>query len=93
MIIEHGVCRDPTRIEGLSAMPVLMTTRQLQQFICATKWMRDCLVDYSRTIRPLQLLLDRALSRNRKTKRVTSGVAVSLGDEEINSFNQVKQLL
>lgn len=55
--------------------------------------MRDSLIDYARTIRPLQQRLDVALSGKRKTKRVASGVSLNLTDEELKSFNEVKALL
>jgi hypothetical protein len=74
-------------------MPLPQTAGQLQQFICASNWMRDSLIDYARVVQPLQRCLDVALSGKRKTKRVASGVAVRLADDEIKSFNEVKMLL
>eukprot|EP00644_Phytophthora_capsici_P014591 jgi/Phyca11/124561/e_gw1.54.365.1 len=93
VIDENGVRHDPKRIEGLTSMPVPVTAGQLQQFICATNWMRDSLVDYARTVRPLQSLLDRALAGKRKTKRVASGISIALDDDELRSFELVKKLL
>eukprot|EP00644_Phytophthora_capsici_P019693 jgi/Phyca11/133740/e_gw1.698.1.1 len=77
VIDENGVRHDPKRIEGLTSMPVPVTAGQLQQFICATNWMRDSLVDYARTVRPLQSLLDRALAGKRKTKCVASRISIA----------------
>ncbi|KAE9057466.1 hypothetical protein PF005_g31233 [Phytophthora fragariae] len=74
-------------------MPLPRTAGQLQQFICATNWMRDSLIDYARVVQPLQQCLDVALNGKRKTKRVASGIAVDLNEEEVYSFNQVKMLL
>ncbi|POM74202.1 Hypothetical protein PHPALM_8882 [Phytophthora palmivora] len=50
--------------------------------------MCDSLIDYTRTIRPLRLLLDKALAGKRKTKRVASRVAITFGPETVHSFEQ-----
>ncbi|OWZ13400.1 hypothetical protein PHMEG_00013278 [Phytophthora megakarya] len=93
VIDQNSIRHDPKRIEGLTAMPPPCTAGQLQQFICATNWMRDSLIDYARVVHPLQQCLDVALNGKRKTKRVASGIVVKLNEEEVNSFNQVKTLL
>ncbi|OWY95757.1 LOW QUALITY PROTEIN: hypothetical protein PHMEG_00034159, partial [Phytophthora megakarya] len=93
VISADGISHDPKRIDALTNMPAPSSAAELQQFICASNWMRDSLVDYARTIQPLQQRLDTALSGNRKTKRVAAGILLTLDSKEIESFNKVKALL
>ncbi|GAB9476818.1 unnamed protein product [Globisporangium polare] len=43
-----GIGHDPERIEALQKIPYLNTAAELQQFVCATNWLREDLVDYAR---------------------------------------------
>lgn len=62
--------------------------------MCASNWMRDSLVDYVRTVRPLQDCLDAALATaSKKTKRVASGIGIELNEYEQKTFTAVKELL
>ncbi|KAE8997590.1 hypothetical protein PR001_g19545 [Phytophthora rubi] len=89
-----GVHHDPARIRALQELPYPKTAGELQQFLCATNWMRDSLIDYARVARPLQNLLDAALSRAAKrTKRVASGIAVDLSTPEHIAYDELKNLL
>ncbi|KAG4045616.1 hypothetical protein PC123_g18980 [Phytophthora cactorum] len=74
-------------------MPPPTTAAELQQFHCATNWMRAGLVDYSRVARPLQERLDSALAGTNKTKRAAAGIQLDLAMEELESFEAVKNLL
>ncbi|KAJ8575615.1 hypothetical protein ON010_g3595 [Phytophthora cinnamomi] len=67
---QNGIRHDPKRIEGLTAMPQPRKVGQLPQFICATNWMRDSLIDYARVVQPLQQCLDVALKGKCKTNQV-----------------------
>eukprot|EP00644_Phytophthora_capsici_P000720 jgi/Phyca11/109428/e_gw1.16.740.1 len=93
VISKDGIAHDPRRVAALSNMPPPTTAGELQQFICASNWMRDSLIDYARTVQLLQQCLDRALEGKRKTKRVASGISLQLSKEELASFDQVKKLL
>ncbi|KAE9332990.1 hypothetical protein PR003_g14240 [Phytophthora rubi] len=93
IISENGMTHDPRRIDALLNMPPPSTAGELQQFICASNWMRDSLIDYARTIQPLQQCLDRGLEGKRKTKRVAAGIALQLNESELVSFDNVKKLL
>ncbi|GMF48225.1 unnamed protein product [Phytophthora fragariaefolia] len=89
-----GVHHDPVRIRALQELPYPKTAGELQQFLCATNWMRDSLIDYARIARPLQDTLDAALSRaTKRTKRVASGIAVDLGVLEKTAYDEMKNLL
>ncbi|KAH9171026.1 hypothetical protein AeNC1_017775, partial [Aphanomyces euteiches] len=51
---EAGVKQDPERIEALCAIPEPTNAGDLQQFICATNWLRESITEYAQTIDPLQ---------------------------------------
>ncbi|KAF0729042.1 hypothetical protein Ae201684P_003654 [Aphanomyces euteiches] len=51
---EAGVKQDPERIEALCAIPGPTNAGDLQQFICATNWLRESITEYAQTINPLQ---------------------------------------
>ncbi|OWZ15751.1 LOW QUALITY PROTEIN: hypothetical protein PHMEG_00010553 [Phytophthora megakarya] len=71
-------------------MPVPTTAADLQQFLCASKWIRAGLVDYARVARPFQERLGIALAEDR-----TGGNRSQLGltPGEVASFEAVKELL
>lgn len=53
IISERGVGYDMERIRALQTIPYPPTAAALQQFVCATNWLRDGFVDYARVIQPL----------------------------------------
>ena len=93
VIDAKGVSHDPKRIEALRQIPYPATAAELQQFLCATNWMRDSLIDYARVVRPLQERLDQALASGKRTKRVAAGIKIELTAEEKATFDQTKNLL
>jgi hypothetical protein len=94
LISGAGVRHDPERVRTLQALPQPKTAGELQQFLCASNWMRDSLVDYARTVRPLQECLDAAMTTaTKKTKRVASGIGIELSEQEQKTFVAVKELL
>ena len=44
----QGVRHDPQRLKALIDMPIPETAGELQQFLCASNWLRDSLIDYAR---------------------------------------------
>ncbi|GMF16701.1 unnamed protein product [Phytophthora fragariaefolia] len=62
IITGTGVRHDPECVRALQALPYPTTAAELQQFLCATNWMRDSLIDYARKTRPPQEVLDTALA-------------------------------
>ncbi|OWY98896.1 RNA-directed DNA polymerase [Phytophthora megakarya] len=75
-------------------MPFPRSAVELQQFLCATNWMRDSLIDYARVARPLQDLLDDAMSRaSKRTKRVAASVAIELSAIHREAFDEMKAML
>ena len=93
IINKNGVNHDPERIKALQNIPYPINAAELQQFVCATNWMREGLVDYARTVEPLQQRLDTALSGSAKTKRVAAGIKLELDHAEMDAFDAVKALL
>lgn len=60
LITVKGV-HDSERVRALRELPYPKSAGKLQQFLCATNWMRESLVDYTRNVRPLQDVLNAAL--------------------------------
>ncbi|KAK1947592.1 Retrovirus-related Pol polyprotein from transposon opus [Phytophthora citrophthora] len=84
----------PERIRALQTLPYPKNAGELQQFLCATNWMRDSLVDYAQKARPLQEALDLALAKaSRRTKRVAAGIAIEFSDTERSAYDQMKEML
>jgi len=53
-IIDHqGIKQDPERIKTLSQIPMPTTAQQLQQFVCASNWMRTSLPNFTEITAPL----------------------------------------
>ena len=88
-----GISHDPARIQALRDMPLPSTAGELQQFICAANWMRETMVDFARTIAPLQRRLDKELDGSKRTKRVASGIKLELTSEEEEAYQSMKDLL
>lgn len=76
-----------------SGKQLLEQPQNCNNFLCASNWMRDGLVDYARVARPLQKLLDAALTRTFRSKRAASGIAIELTEAEITCFEEMKNLL
>ncbi|KAJ8571900.1 hypothetical protein ON010_g4930 [Phytophthora cinnamomi] len=94
LIDGDGVRHDPARIEALGSLPHPSTAGQLQQFICSTNWMRASIIDYGRLVRPLQEKLDSVMANaSRRTKRVASGIPITLSSVELRAFDQMKDAL
>ncbi|KAH9095716.1 hypothetical protein LEN26_017772 [Aphanomyces euteiches] len=90
---ESGVKQDPERIQALCAIPVPTNAGELQQFICATNWLRESITEYAQTVHPLQQCLTRALDGKSKKKRIASGIQISLTADEVKAFEAVKTKL
>ncbi|OWZ17417.1 hypothetical protein PHMEG_0008641 [Phytophthora megakarya] len=65
-----GISHDPEGLNGLREIPGPATAADLQQFRCATGWMRDSLLDYRRVMRPLHGKLEEVLKVVGRTKRL-----------------------
>ncbi|POM72163.1 Hypothetical protein PHPALM_11167 [Phytophthora palmivora] len=88
-----GVRHDPERLSGLHQLPLPSTAADLQQFLCATGWMRDSLMDYSRVMQPLHDKLEAVLKVVGRTKRLAAGAAIPWTTADTNAFETARQLL
>ncbi|OWZ07579.1 hypothetical protein PHMEG_00020006, partial [Phytophthora megakarya] len=93
IVSEVGIAHHLERIETLRSMPEPNTAGELQQFLCASIWMRESLIDYARCVAPLQAKLDAALSSGKRTKRVAAGINVEFSADERCAFGKVKEML
>ncbi|KAF1322126.1 hypothetical protein FI667_g11572, partial [Globisporangium splendens] len=93
IISEAGIGHDAERIHALQNLPYPPTAAALQQFVCATNWLRDGLVNYARVIEPLQKRLGAALKGRKRTKVSAARVAIELSVDEKQCFDDVKRLL
>ncbi|OWY98683.1 hypothetical protein PHMEG_00030491 [Phytophthora megakarya] len=93
VITPTGVMYDPEKIQSLVEIPEPRTAAELQQFLCASGWMRNSLVDFARVAAPLHERLQMELIGTKRTKRVAARITITLSDVERDSFAQVKQLL
>ncbi|ETV81986.1 hypothetical protein H257_05513 [Aphanomyces astaci] len=60
VISAEGISHSPDRVEGLCALETPTSGADLQQFVCATNWMRSSIPSYSEMIDPLRGVLDLA---------------------------------
>ncbi|GMF16577.1 unnamed protein product [Phytophthora fragariaefolia] len=88
-----GISHDPDRISALQSLSLPVTAADLQQFLCATGWMRDTLMDFSRTMQPLLDKLEGVLSDAGRTKKLAAGVLLSWTHAEAAAFARATQYL
>ncbi|POM69893.1 Hypothetical protein PHPALM_13794 [Phytophthora palmivora] len=88
-----GVRHDPERIRSLREMPYPKTAADLQQFLCAANWLRESILGYAETVKPLQECLDTALRNKKKSKRAAAAVPLNFSPELLVSFDRVRDLL
>ncbi|OWZ15860.1 hypothetical protein PHMEG_00010434 [Phytophthora megakarya] len=74
-------------------MPLPANAADLQQFPCATGWMRDSLMDYSRVMKPLHDKLEEVLKVVGRTKMWTAGATITWNGDDIAAFAAAHQLL
>ncbi|KAF0742575.1 hypothetical protein Ae201684P_008386 [Aphanomyces euteiches] len=79
IISAAGVTHSPRRIQGLIDLALPTTAADLQQFVCATNWMRASITDNNKLIDPLRRLLDVAVkAAGSSKKKALARVALSL---------------
>ncbi|POM57618.1 Hypothetical protein PHPALM_37843 [Phytophthora palmivora] len=86
-----GVRHDPERLSGLHQLPLTSTAADLQQFLCATGWMRGSLMDYSRVIQPLHDKLEAVLKVVGRTKRLAAGAAITWTAADSTAFETARR--
>ncbi|KAF0721525.1 hypothetical protein Ae201684_019095 [Aphanomyces euteiches] len=97
IISAAGVTHSPRRIQGLIDLALPTTAADLQQFVCATNWMRASIPDYNKLIDPLRRLLDVAVkAAGSSKKKALACVALSLvgwSQDHAACFEDVKSTL
>ena len=70
IIDQSGVRYDPLRMETLISTKLPEFASDLQQFLCATNWMRTSIPDYSRVVAPLHSPMGQIYSKaGKRTKK------------------------
>ncbi|GMF28370.1 unnamed protein product [Phytophthora fragariaefolia] len=93
VLTKAGVAYDSDKIRALVEMPAPTTSGVLQQYLCAVGWIRKCLLDFARICKPLQDRPNKELSGTRRTKKIAGNIVIELMSEELDTFNNVKDLL
>ncbi|KAH9093688.1 hypothetical protein Ae201684P_016312 [Aphanomyces euteiches] len=97
IISAAGVTHSPRRTQGLIDLALPTTAADLQQFVCATNWMRASIPDYNKLIDPLRRLLDVAVkAAGSSKKKALARVALSLvgwSQDNAACFEDVKSAL
>lgn len=89
----EGLEHDPARRSALREMPLPPTAAALQSFLCAVNWLRDSMVDYARTVGPLQDKLENGMAARGRRKAQLAGVDLAWMKEDEVAFQLVIELL
>ncbi|KAH9109321.1 hypothetical protein AeMF1_015598 [Aphanomyces euteiches] len=93
----EGVAHAPARVQGLCELEPPQTAAELQQFLCATNWMRANIPEYSALVAPLTKLLDigakAAASRKKTALARVSLSSIGWCEDHAECFESVKTTL
>lgn len=87
---------DLSRLVALVRIPRPSNGAQLQQFICASNWMRSAIPDNSRSVAPLLAAMENVYAKTAYRKKAISKVELTseeLGDAEWQAFEKHKKCL
>ena len=97
IISAEGIKYNPRNLEVLLNMKRPEMASDLQQFICATNWMRNSIPDYAKRIEPLHNLLETCYKEvgGKRTKRALRNlnIADKWGAEHDSTFASIKSQL
>ncbi|KAH9150968.1 hypothetical protein AeRB84_006310 [Aphanomyces euteiches] len=98
IISADGIAHDPDRVQGLRDLEYPATGADLQQFLCATNWMRTSIPDYARLVEPLRGLLEVAVrSAGGSSKKAALArvklAAIGWSKDHAKCFDDVKDTL
>ncbi|KAE8901511.1 hypothetical protein PF010_g12839 [Phytophthora fragariae] len=88
-----GIEHDPTRLQALRNMPLLPTAAALQHFLCAINWLRESMVDYARTVAPLQHKLEEVMVARGRRKSRLAGLDLTWTKDDGSAFRVGLKLL
>ncbi|KAH9184507.1 hypothetical protein AeNC1_013517, partial [Aphanomyces euteiches] len=93
----EGVAHAPARVQGLCELEPPQTAAELQQFLCATNWMRANIPEYSALVALLTKLLDIgakvAASRKKTALARVSLSSIGWCEDHVECFESVKTTL
>jgi transposase InsO family protein len=89
----EGIEHDPARLAVLREMPLPPTAAALQHFLCAVNWLRESMVDYARTVGPLQAKLEKVMAKRGRKKKQLSGVILEWNKDDEAAFQVMLKLL
>jgi hypothetical protein len=88
-----GVRHDPERVTALANMGHPQTMKDLHQFLYATNWMRQSIINYSFIIQPMSRLIEE-MSKRLREAGIKNENAIRISEEEWmrirESFNNIK---
>jgi hypothetical protein len=97
VISAEGISHSPSRVQGLVDLSPPTTAAELQQFVCATNWMRSSIPNYNQVVDPLRRLLDVATKAAGSCKKTALArvalVAVGWSADHAECFESVKKAL
>jgi len=96
IIDSKGVRHDPRSLDTLKNMRTPEVAGDLQQFLCATGWMRSSIPEYAKTIAPLHNLMEDCYTRaGKRTKRAVRKTTLHglWGAAHSSAFSQIKAQL
>ena len=94
IISADGLQYQPRHYESVIGMRTPTMASELQQFVCATNWMRNSIPSYSQRIAPLHQLLETFYTRaGKRTKRALRNLSLSnsWGATHDSAFADIKQ--
>ncbi len=93
-ITKEGILYEPRKLQTLQNMPLPQNGAELQQLLSAANWMRLSIPNYTNLVRPLQTALHALIRQAGSSKQsVLRSYDVTLGDEEVQAFQALKQHL
>lgn len=96
IIDKEGIQFDPRSLKTITTMLRPGWGAELQQFLCATNWMRSSIPNYSSTVAPLQKLIEQLYQKvGKRTKRAVSKLNLTelWGEEHDRAFESIKSFL
>jgi hypothetical protein len=89
MIDQHGIRHDPERIRSIIDMELPTTAKQLNQYLCATNWMRNAIPDYSRKAKSLRIFLESVCVGVKRTNKALKHVQITMNTEIEKQFRDL----
>ena len=96
IISKDGIKYHPRHFDSLVTMKRPKMAHELQQFLCATNWMRNSIPAYSKRVAPIQQLLEECYKKaGKRTKRALRNLSLdnSWGATHDAAFADIKNQL